>query len=64
MLAVELKDFDQVKAVISSCMEQGISIDWFLFAEHCLRIAPPLIIDKESIRFACATILNALNEIS
>lgn len=64
MLAVQLKDNDTVQRVIAHCIENGIVTDWFLFAADCLRIAPPLTIDKENIIFACRIICEALDKVS
>lgn len=52
MWALRLNDFDQVQALITFCMQQGLLTDWFLFASNCVRIAPPLVISKEEIDFA------------
>lgn len=64
MMAVELPDFDFVRAVIKICLERGLLTDWFLFNSHSLRIAPPLIIEEEHIRFACKVIVEAIEEVS
>ncbi len=62
LMAMQLRDFDQVKAVISDCTANGLITDWFLFNDSCLRIAPPLIISDQEIRDACQILLNALNK--
>ena len=59
-MAVELENFDRLMAVIKECIKNGLITDWFLFNSHSLRIAPPLIITEEEIRWACSVILNAL----
>lgn len=64
MMAFELPDFDFVRAVIKICLERGLLTDWFLFNSHSLRIAPPLIIEEEHIRFACKVIVEAIEEVS
>ena len=61
--AVELLDFDQVRATIAGCLERGLITDWFLWNERSLRIAPPLIISEAEIREACAIILAALDDL-
>lgn len=38
----------------------GLLVDWFLFAPDCLRIAPPLTISNEEIKFACDCIMHTL----
>ena len=57
-MAVELKDFTQVKKVIDKSIEKGLITDWFLFHDSAFRIAPPLIITDDEIVKAC----NILNE--
>lgn len=63
MLAVEFESFELNKQVIDKLIEEGVFTDWFLFAPHCLRIAPPLIITNEEISFACNSIISVLNKI-
>ncbi len=60
MMAVEFADFEQNKAIIDRCIEKGVLTDWFLFAPHCMRIAPPLIVTEEEIRHACSVILSCI----
>lgn len=62
-LAVELEDFDFIQQVIKICLEQGLITDWFLFNNRSLRIAPPLIISEEEIRWACKVILEAIDAV-
>ncbi len=62
MMAVEFDSYDQNKKLIDKLIEKGIFTDWFLFASHALRIAPPLTITESEIRKACAEIISALNE--
>lgn len=61
MLAVELESFDLLKKVIDGCLERGVVIDWFLFCDNSMRIAPPLIITEEQIREAVAVILEVMD---
>jgi acetylornithine/succinyldiaminopimelate/putrescine aminotransferase len=60
LMAVEFESFDKNKQVIDQCLEKGVLTDWFLFAPHCLRIAPPLVISEEEIRYACGVILESV----
>ncbi len=60
-LAVELTDFAEVQQVIQRCLQKGLITDWFLFNDRSLRIAPPLTITEEEIRWACARLLEALD---
>ncbi len=60
LIAVEFADETTCRSVISKCLNRGLLTDWFLFAAHCLRIAPPLTISEEQIRWACGIIKEAL----
>ncbi|GAB4495741.1 MAG: aspartate aminotransferase family protein [Saprospiraceae bacterium] len=60
-LAVDLGDAVKVQAAIRHCIANGVVTDWFLFNEKSLRIAPPLTISEEEIRFACTAILEGLS---
>lgn len=61
MMAVQLDSFEQVEQVIKYSSDHGLIVDWFLFNNHSLRIAPPLIIEEEEIRTACRILLEALD---
>jgi acetylornithine/succinyldiaminopimelate/putrescine aminotransferase len=62
MIALQLDNFAHVKKVIDRCIERGVIIDWFLFNDSSIRIAPPLTISKEQIREACQVILESLDK--
>jgi len=63
MIAVEMKDFKTVKAVIDTCIENGLITDWFLFCDNALRIAPPLVITEDEIKMACNILLQAMDKV-
>lgn len=58
-MAVEFDSFETTKKVIDSCVAGGVLTDWFLFAPHCLRISPPLVITEEEVRHASDVLLQA-----
>lgn len=60
MLAVVFDNFDLTKRLIDACLQDGILTDWFLFCDHAMRIAPPLMISEAEIDAACACILKNL----
>ena len=62
LIAVELESAEAVGKALAHCLNDGLFSDWFLFAPHCIRIAPPLTISEEEIRLACEILLRALNE--
>jgi len=57
LIAVEFEDADACKRIVDKCIRDGVLTDWFLFAPHCLRIAPPLTISAEEIEKICEVIL-------
>ncbi|MEZ4885508.1 MAG: aspartate aminotransferase family protein [Chitinophagales bacterium] len=63
MLTLDFGDTETGQAVISACIKQGIITDWFLFADECLRITPPLIIEEAEIREACSLVLEAIESV-
>src|SRR3569832_705022 len=56
-MAVEFDSFETNKKIIDAALANGVLTDWFLFAPHCLRIAPPLVITEAEINAACAVFL-------
>ncbi|MBL7697598.1 MAG: aspartate aminotransferase family protein [Chitinophagaceae bacterium] len=61
LVAVEFADESVTKNIISYCIENGVLTDWFLFAPHCMRIAPPLNISSKEIKKACEVIIRGLD---
>lgn len=60
LIALELESAEKALQVVQRCIENGVFTDWFLFAPHCLRIAPPLNITTEEIQKACDIILSSI----
>jgi acetylornithine/succinyldiaminopimelate/putrescine aminotransferase len=63
LLAVEFPDEEFNKKIISYCIQHGVLTDWFLFAPHCMRIAPPLTISTDEIEVACKLIVEGLDNV-
>jgi acetylornithine/N-succinyldiaminopimelate aminotransferase len=64
LLGVDLGTEAFNRAVVNECISRGVLTDWFLFAPHKLRIAPPLIINEEQVEHACAIILESIDAVS
>jgi acetylornithine/succinyldiaminopimelate/putrescine aminotransferase len=64
LLAINLGSNEIALPVMAKCMELGLITDWFLFADHCLRIAPPLTISNEEIDKGCSIFLQAIKEVT
>ena len=52
LIALEFNDRDFNFKVIHHCLLKGLIVDWFLFCDTAMRIAPPLIINEEEIQHA------------
>lgn len=61
LMAVEFDSFETNKQIIDACIAKGVLTDWFLFAPHCMRLAPPLTISEDEIKQACSVILSCLD---
>ena len=62
LMAIDFGTWDLNKKIIDRCIAKGVFSDWFLFASHCMRLAPPLIITEEEIRTACRIILSCCED--
>ena len=62
LMAIDFGTWDLNKKIIDRRIAKGVFTDWFLFASHCMRLAPPLIITEEEIRTACGIILTCCDE--
>jgi acetylornithine/succinyldiaminopimelate/putrescine aminotransferase len=56
MMAVEFESYAVLKKIIDKAILKGVLTDWFLFCDHSMRIAPPLIITENEILEACQII--------
>jgi acetylornithine/succinyldiaminopimelate/putrescine aminotransferase len=63
MLAVELDDIEKTDKLVNLFVENGIIVDRFLFCPTAFRIAPPLIISNEEIKYICKIILKCFDEL-
>ena len=61
MLAVHFENAAINKRVIEKCIQNGLMVDWFLFCDSAMRIAPPLIISETEIKKVCEIILGCIN---
>ena len=63
MLSLHFEDAVFCRKVIDQCVSNGLLIDWFLYAENKIRLAPPLIISQEQIKDIVSVILKSIEEI-
>lgn len=62
LLAIVFESFTFNKAVIDACIERGMITDWFLFCDHALRIAPPLVIPTDLLLSSCQAIVAVIDK--
>lgn len=48
--AIELPSFQHVQKIVTALMSRGILVDWFLFNDHAIRLAPPLSITHDELQ--------------
>jgi acetylornithine/N-succinyldiaminopimelate aminotransferase len=63
MLALKFKNEELNFRFISKCIEQGLLLDWFLYASDKTRLAPPLIISENQIMEVCEMMNNIAKQI-
>ena len=61
MMALELTHRKYIKHVVHKCFDQGVLVDYFLFNNRCIRMAPPLIYTFEQLKLVCGFIKNSLD---
>ncbi len=64
LMAIELGSFEKVSALIKYGVEHGFVLDWFLFCNTAIRLAPPLCITKEHCEEVAHLMYQGLNEIN
>ena len=61
LMAIELKNPDHLQATVKACRNEGLLVDWFLFNDKSIRLAPPLVIRHEEINTLCEKMLRAFD---
>lgn len=64
MMALDFGDAALVQRILLSALDKGLLADWFLYADDCIRIAPPLIISEQEIHEACGILLESISQSS
>lgn len=59
MLAIPFENQAENFKVVENCFKQKLITDWFLYADHCLRVAPPLIISNDELHYSLDMIESA-----
>jgi putrescine aminotransferase len=61
LMAIEFESYEVLKPIINQALEVGIITDWFLFCDHSMRIAPPLIITENEIKEVCQALIESID---
>jgi len=61
MLAIELKQPQQLIQIVKACRGNGLLVDWFLFNQNSIRFYPPLIVSDEEVNLICEKLLKSLD---
>ncbi len=61
MFAVQLKNFETVQRTIQTALNKGLIVDWFLYNNSAIRLAPPLTITEIEIEKAIQILNESLN---
>lgn len=61
--AIDFETEEEVQKIVLGLLEQGLISFWFLSCPHSFRIAPPLNISEEEIRFACQLIVEEIEKL-
>lgn len=54
--ALDLGDAARVQSAIAYCLAQGLIVDWFLFNDQSIRVAPPLTISEAELEWAAGVL--------
>ena len=61
MMAIDLHEPELLQHAIKACRKNGLLVDWFLFNNRSMRLAPPLVVTPEETQTICEKILDALD---
>lgn len=63
MLTAQLSTFEETIKLCQLCLADGLIVDWFLHANNCIRIVPPLIITEDEIEIGISILLKNLDKL-
>jgi len=63
LIAIDLGDPELVNRALPMLIENGVLSDWFLFCPTAFRIAPPLCINEEEIKYALDRVIMVLDKL-
>lgn len=61
MLGLELETRELTENVVNHCFEKGILLGWTLHSNTLVRLAPPLIITDDQLKFVTSTIMEGIS---
>lgn len=63
LFALEFENSLMVKKIVLEGVKNGILVDWFLYNDRCIRLAPPLTINEEELSIAVDLLKKSMSEI-
>ena len=63
MLGLQLESAELTQKVVERCFEKEILLGWTLHSSSLIRIAPPLVIDLDTLKQAYQTIVDTVKEV-
>jgi acetylornithine/N-succinyldiaminopimelate aminotransferase len=61
MLGLELETRELTENVVNHCFEKGVLLGWTLHSNTLVRLAPPLIITDDQLKFVTSTIIEGIS---
>jgi acetylornithine/succinyldiaminopimelate/putrescine aminotransferase len=63
LFALQFSEEAPIRKIADQCLENGVLVHWFLYASHCIRLAPPLNIKNEEIKKGAALINESIDQV-
>lgn len=63
LMAVDFGEASVVREVMHLAMRKGVLVDWFLYNDCSIRLAPPLIISEGETMKACEILMQSIEEV-
>lgn len=63
LFAFEFDTSDEVAKIVQECLKNGVICFWFLSCPNSFRIAPPINITEDEIKYSCKVITDAINQL-
>jgi acetylornithine/succinyldiaminopimelate/putrescine aminotransferase len=62
MIAIDLEDPERVQRVYQAALKKGLMLDWFLFNQGSIRVAPPIVITESELGEGIGLLISCLDQ--